>query len=231
MKKRETAALFAFLLGGLGVHKFYLNQIALGIVYVIFCWTFIPAIIALIEGIVLLTMSDQEFNAKYNISENGQGYSTMQTVGGQNANAVVQELLNKSTFYYNSGDYEASVSILKRVAALQPYNNLTYYNIACMYSLTKDSGNCLRSLQTAIGYGYSNFPKLSVDKDLEWMRKQPEYELFVKNGYQLISDIAEHSVNNKNLDLEQIEKLSILKEKGVLSEEEFIEQKKRLLNK
>jgi TM2 domain-containing membrane protein YozV len=31
----------------------------------LFCWTFIPMLIGLIEGIVYLTMTDDKFNAKY----------------------------------------------------------------------------------------------------------------------------------------------------------------------
>jgi TM2 domain-containing membrane protein YozV len=64
-KTRIAAALFALFLGGLGVHKFYLGQTVMGVVYLVFCWTFIPAIIGFIEGIVLLTQSDQDFAAKY----------------------------------------------------------------------------------------------------------------------------------------------------------------------
>jgi TM2 domain-containing membrane protein YozV len=64
-KSRTTAAIFAFLLGGLGGHKFYLGQVGLGILYILFCWTFIPAIVAFIEFILLLTMSDEVFNQKY----------------------------------------------------------------------------------------------------------------------------------------------------------------------
>jgi TM2 domain-containing membrane protein YozV len=64
-KSRITAAVFAFLLGGFGAHKFYLGQIGLGFVYLIFFWTFIPAIVALIEFIFLLSMSDQEFDRKH----------------------------------------------------------------------------------------------------------------------------------------------------------------------
>jgi len=62
---RMTTALLAFFLGGFGAHKFYLGQTGMGIVYLLFCWTFIPAIVAFIEGIIFLTMSDAEFNAKY----------------------------------------------------------------------------------------------------------------------------------------------------------------------
>jgi TM2 domain-containing membrane protein YozV len=64
-KSRIAAALFAFFLGGFGGHKFYLGQIGLGILYLIFFWTFIPAIVAFIEFILLLTMSDETFNQKY----------------------------------------------------------------------------------------------------------------------------------------------------------------------
>ncbi len=61
-----TAGLLAIFVGYFGAHKFYLGQIGIGVVYLLFCWTGIPGIIALIEGIILLTMNDEEFNAKYN---------------------------------------------------------------------------------------------------------------------------------------------------------------------
>ena len=64
-KNKVTAAILAFVLGGFGIHKFYLGQVGMGIVYLLFCWTFIPAIIAFIEFIILLVMSDDEFNRKY----------------------------------------------------------------------------------------------------------------------------------------------------------------------
>lgn len=67
-KSKIAAALLAFFLGGFGVHKFYLGQVGLGILYLIFCWTFIPAIIAFIEFIILLTMNDETFNQKYGMA-------------------------------------------------------------------------------------------------------------------------------------------------------------------
>jgi TM2 domain-containing membrane protein YozV len=66
-RSRTTAALFAFFLGGIGAHKFYLGQPGRGIVYLLFCWTFIPAIVSFIEAIVLLSTDDQTFNARYNM--------------------------------------------------------------------------------------------------------------------------------------------------------------------
>jgi len=64
-KSKTTAAILAFFLGGFGVHKFYLGQIGLGILYLVFFWTFIPAIVAFIEFIILLTMSEDTFANKY----------------------------------------------------------------------------------------------------------------------------------------------------------------------
>ncbi|EFD9636667.1 NINE protein [Escherichia coli] len=64
-KSRIAAALLAFFLGGFGVHKFYLGKIGQGFLYLIFCWTFIPAIIAFIEFIIYLCDSDENFARKY----------------------------------------------------------------------------------------------------------------------------------------------------------------------
>ena len=64
-RSRVTAALLAFFLGGFGAHKFYLGRSGWGVLYLIFCWTFIPAIVAFIEFIIYLTMSDEAFAQKY----------------------------------------------------------------------------------------------------------------------------------------------------------------------
>lgn len=64
-KSKVVAVLLAIFLGGIGLHKFYLGQIGWGIVYLLFCWTGIPSLVGLIEGIIYLTMSDAEFARKY----------------------------------------------------------------------------------------------------------------------------------------------------------------------
>jgi TM2 domain-containing membrane protein YozV len=52
-KNGTTAVLLALLLGGLGAHKFYMGQTGQGILYLLFCWTYIPTLIALIEAFFL----------------------------------------------------------------------------------------------------------------------------------------------------------------------------------
>lgn len=60
-ESRVTAGVFAPLLGGLGIHEFYMGNAGIGVLMLLFCWTGIPSIIALIQGIIYLTESDQAF--------------------------------------------------------------------------------------------------------------------------------------------------------------------------
>lgn len=64
-RSRMSAALLAFFLGGLGIHKFYLGRSAAGVAYLLFCWTMVPSLIAFVESIMLFGMSDSEFARRY----------------------------------------------------------------------------------------------------------------------------------------------------------------------
>lgn len=60
-KHRITTALIAFLFGSFGLHRFYLRQPLIGLVYVIFFFLFIPLpiLISFIECIVFAFTSDE----------------------------------------------------------------------------------------------------------------------------------------------------------------------------
>lgn len=49
---KTAYVLLAIFLGGIGVHKLYAGYVGRGILYLLFCWTYIPTIIGLIEGIM-----------------------------------------------------------------------------------------------------------------------------------------------------------------------------------
>ena len=44
--------LITFFLGAFGIHKFYAGKNGMGMLYFLFCWTGIPAFLALIDFIV-----------------------------------------------------------------------------------------------------------------------------------------------------------------------------------
>lgn len=64
MKSKIVAGILGILLGGWGVHKFYMGNILAGVVYLVFCWTGIPSILGLIEGIMFLIDDDEKFQAR-----------------------------------------------------------------------------------------------------------------------------------------------------------------------
>jgi TM2 domain-containing membrane protein YozV len=66
-KSRIVAGVLALVLGGLGVHKFYLGKVGLGVLYILFVWTFIPTIVALVEGLIYLLQDDKAFEEKQGV--------------------------------------------------------------------------------------------------------------------------------------------------------------------
>ena len=81
--KKILAGILAIILGGLGIHKFILGYnkegfILLGVSivsYILVCvgigllFVWIPSIIGLIEGIIYLTKSDEEFYNTYQVGK------------------------------------------------------------------------------------------------------------------------------------------------------------------
>lgn len=64
-KDRTAAGILAVTLGGLGIHRFYLGQ-WWGVFYLLLCWTTIPLLVSLVEGIVFLCSSQEQWDANYN---------------------------------------------------------------------------------------------------------------------------------------------------------------------
>lgn len=65
--KKVVAGILGILLGGLGIHKFYLGYTKEGIIQLVvsLCTCGVGSLIGLIEGIIYLTKSDEEFVATY----------------------------------------------------------------------------------------------------------------------------------------------------------------------
>ncbi|MDE6026207.1 MAG: TM2 domain-containing protein [Lachnospiraceae bacterium] len=67
IKSKIAAGILGIFLGGIGIHKFYLGRAGMGILYILFCWTGIPAIAGFIEGIVYLCSNDENFQLKNHV--------------------------------------------------------------------------------------------------------------------------------------------------------------------
>lgn len=63
-RSKLVAILLALFVGGFGVQHFYMGRTGRGLLYLIFCWTFIPAIISLAEVVWYIPMSDERFQSR-----------------------------------------------------------------------------------------------------------------------------------------------------------------------
>ena len=72
-EKKIVAGILGILLGGLGIHKFYLGYTKEGIIQLIIGVVTCGAggLIGLIEGIIYLTKSDEDFVATYVTGKKG----------------------------------------------------------------------------------------------------------------------------------------------------------------
>lgn len=99
MKDKTTAGIFAILLGGLGIHWFYLGRPVRGIIYLLlfillFWTTFVPiiiAIICLIEGIMFLCKNQDEFDIQYNNGRSSVYVGQQQYIASQHPQTQVQQ--------------------------------------------------------------------------------------------------------------------------------------------
>ncbi len=97
MKNKSIAILLTFFLGGLGIHKFYLGNNVAGLLYFLFSWTFIPAILAIFDLVGLVLISEEAFNRKYNWSMLPQSSGNSQP--GISADRVTQTLFDLKKLY------------------------------------------------------------------------------------------------------------------------------------
>lgn len=71
-EKKIPAGILGILIGGLGIHKFYLGYTKEGVIQILLCFLCgLGGLIGLIEGIIYLTKSDEEFVATYITGKKG----------------------------------------------------------------------------------------------------------------------------------------------------------------
>jgi TM2 domain-containing membrane protein YozV len=64
-KDKMVAGILAILLGGLGIHHFYLGNTTRGIIYIVLMFVGVSPILGLIDGIMFLTKPDDVFQRCY----------------------------------------------------------------------------------------------------------------------------------------------------------------------
>jgi TM2 domain-containing membrane protein YozV len=66
--KRVVAGILAILLGAYGVHRFYLGDMKGGLLHILACFSGC-GVISIIEGIIYLRMTDEQFYQNYIVNK------------------------------------------------------------------------------------------------------------------------------------------------------------------
>ena len=206
MKDKTLAGLLALILGTLGVHRFYLGQPKLGILYLILLFTGISAILGLIDAVMFLTMNQEDFDDKYNTREASYERTTRRRSSpkerrNQRSRPDLQKqpqtsrrkppvaTRKKNPFKlsgiqkYKDYDFEGSIADFKKALAVDSKDIAVHFNLACAYSITEQPAKALNHLDHAVKNGFVDFDKIKEHDALAYLRIQDSFEDFVKNGY------------------------------------------------
>jgi TM2 domain-containing membrane protein YozV len=224
-KEKDIAGLLALFFGFIGLHRFYLGQRGRGILYLMLALTGISAILGLIDAFSFFSMDNKSFDIKYN-------RDFLRVLPKKEFEKSVKNKTEERNTFVKSGkskflsyDYDGAIVDFSKALELNPREIAAHFNIACAYSLNENVEKELFHLDKAILYGFDDFEKLKNHDALAFIRVQPAYINFVKNGFSFSLNESK-DLNTKNT--ENIEKLEELRLRGLLTEEEFTIQKMKI---
>ncbi len=143
---------------------------------------------------------------------------------------------------YKDYDYEGAVEEFEKALEIDSEDVATHFNLACAYSLIENANRSIFHLAKAVELGFDDFNRIHQHDALAYLRVQEEFETFVKNKYKLPQppepqpaqlespkeDLLDDLKEQPTI-LEQLSKLGDLKERGIITDEEFQLQKKKIL--
>lgn len=239
MRNKNIAGLLALFFGALGIHRFYLGQTGLGILY-IFLFVLSP-IIAFIDAIVFFSMDKENFNIKYNKEYYKAVRREELTRKGRNVkpNRVTQKNISRSDVYKSEGkekfrnyDYQGAIEQFNKALEFLPNDLAVHFNLACAYSLLENVEKGFFHLDRSVANGFNDFDKIRSHEALSFLRVHPKFREFEQNGYRLVDQpIYSNSAEDQFVIEEQLDQLNMLKKRGLLTNTEFLKEKEKLLNK
>lgn len=209
---------------------------------------FIPALVGFVDAVLLFAMPQDEFDERYNRflrkQMNAQwetpfGYGVEDRYGAEAA--TLDTIKREGITLFREYDFEGARMAFLEALDIDPEDSSLHFNLACTYSMLEDAYNSLHHLEEAVRYGFNDINKIHNHHALAYIRSLPLFRQFVDNGYRQIKQLrADHDLpedsfmdldNKTKTDqlLQQIRQLADLRDKGILTNEEFTEQKRKIL--
>lgn len=216
---------------------------------------FFPAILGFIDSVLFFVKPTEEFDEKYNekyLNNRSQSRSRRErlydsrmarsTPAEPKRRRVNVEPVNtfKESGMRKFDEYDIPAAIVDFRKALNAdfKDSKVHFLMACCYSINEEPEKALFHLDKAVDFGYVDFDTIHNSDALAFLRTHNRFEEFVKNSYQIPRYLPEEQ--DEQLDLmkdekasdllDQIASLGALYEKGVLTPDEFQEQKQKLLD-
>ncbi len=144
---------------------------------------------------------------------------------------------------YKNFDINEAIEDFKQALNLAPKDPALHFNLACSYSLNEQKELAYHHLGQSVAFGLKDVDRILQHDDLAFVRIQPEFDAFRKSGFInhpiKIQNHEEKATKTERMGyndapmqdalLSQINQLSELRKKGVLSEEEFLFERKKIL--
>lgn len=245
MKDKNIAGILALFFGWMGIHRFYLGQVGLGILYAVFFW--ISWVFAIVDAIAFLSMDTDEFNIKYNkkffkaerrgkdsreSSERDRQRRERRSFREQQRSRVRDHQRRKEESaprpkhnpFKPSGirkfrdfDYTGAIKDFEKALEINPQDVAVHFNLACAYSLTENADKSFFHLDKAVANGFNDFDRIKNHDALAYLRVHPNFDQFEKNGYRLVPQLEAPKENLlDNIPQEEDDLIQQLKKLGEL---------------
>ena len=208
--------LLAVLGGSIGLHKFYLGQKGLGVMFILLTifkisiWGFpLAALLGFLDAFRLLTMDERYFDRKYNSDRVRKTYGPPEPRGRferefkkRTANTRISSKkqrkktsrkLRKPNPFKKSGlikfkdyRYQEAAIDFEKALEIKPNDAVTLFNLACTYSLLEEKEKAFQKLSLAVENGMKDTDQIHFNEALSFIRVQREFDEFVKNGYRWV---------------------------------------------
>jgi tetratricopeptide (TPR) repeat protein len=181
----------------------------------------------------------EEQMRRHEVEDTSKGYRQAAEPIRQRANPFKSSGVAK----YKEFDLDGAIEDFKKGIDIDPNDVALNYNLACAYSLSENKDEAYKFLAKAVSLGFNDFERIQTHDDLAFVRIQPEFDTFKQSGYRIYTGakkapVASSSGTSSQVQeeqpimdeglLEQLKRLAELKDRGILTEQEFALEKRKL---
>jgi tetratricopeptide (TPR) repeat protein len=190
----------------------------------------------------MLAMPSLDFDEKYNRPKGKkkakkaviqEKHRTLERVPQQ----VSDPAIVRGIELYKKERYHDAIREFNQALQEDPRSSAAHFNLACCYSILKESKTSYQHLAKAVELGFDDRDRILQHEALTFLRDQPDFDAFLHNGFRIVEelppapapDLLEQAGTMTILD--RLELLGDRLERGELSRDEFEIEKKKILGR